>query len=324
MLRNDLLVTIYKTKFWKDLKPDFMEEAKKINTLKKQADFLAKWSYYFLYQSPTTTLKGRSLEMRKALTEAGVKETNPIFNFFKVPSGVYTEMNNKYTKEISKTLLKKDSDDSDNSDDSDENKKIDYVKLTETVLENLIKNIEEKNISLMSNNSREEREFAYQKIMVLAIATGRRQIEILKTMVISKKRDEVLYKNLVKKAKADRTEIVAPILIDLKLAKKYIKEIREEFQTDKLTNKEVNSQFNGSIKKALFRYLPKKIAEQGFHFFRSMYAETCYQKFAKNGVDKNMYFTEKLGHEVKTNAAHSYQAKIEKANKAFNENDKTE
>jgi len=305
MKRNDVLSEIYGSRFWKDIKSDFVSEAKKANTLKKQAEFFAKWSYYYMYESPTTTIKGRSLEMRKALLGGGLKDNSPILEFFKMPSEIYTQMNKKYDAQTEKILDEKEK----KRKESNENDKINYAKMADELLKDLLSNIERNDISELSNNSRPDRELAYQKLIVLAIGTGRRQIELLKLLEISKKKDLAIYKNLAKKKSTDPDEVVAPILIDVNIAKRYLADIKKEFGTAELTNKQVNSKYNGSIQKALFRYLPDDIAEKGFHFFRALYAEACYEKFG-NGTDENMYFMKILGHTVKINPGHAYQAKI--------------
>ncbi len=296
MKRNDVLINMYGSRLWKDIKDEFVSEAKKVRTLEQQSELLNKWSFYLMYESPMSTIKGRGLEMRKALVDGGLSEDNPILKFFKIQSNIYTEMNKKYDDTRKEKLM-------------DSSKKdISYTKLAENIINDLTKNIEDNDSLSVSNNSRKSRELAYQKLIVLAIATGRRQIEIMKMLEISKKKESAVYKNLAKKKESDNDSVVAPILIDVTLAKKYLRDIREEFNTSEMTNKQVNSKYNGSVAKSLHRYLPEDIAKKGFHFLRAAYAEACYEKFG-NKTDKNIYFQEVLGHELKLNAGHSYQAK---------------
>ncbi len=296
MKRNDVLNELYGSRFWKDVKVDFISEAKRIRTMKEQAEFLNKYSFYLLYESPMNTIKGRGLEMRKALIQGGISEDNPILNFFKIQSNIYENLNKKYDNERKEKLL--------NGDDNN----ISYTDIAEKTIKELINNIEHNDVLNISNNSKKSRELAYQKMIVLALATGRRQIEILKMLEISKKKENALYKNLAKKKESDSDSIIAPIFIDVNIAKKYLKAVKEEFSTENMTNKQVNSKYNGSISKALYRYLNDDIAKRGFHFLRAIYAESCYEKFG-NGADKNIYFQKVLGHEIKINAGHSYQAK---------------
>ena len=297
MKRDDVLKSMYGSRLFKDMREDFVAEAKKVRTLEQQSEFLNKWSFYLIYQTPMSTIKGRGLDMRKALIDGGLSEDNALLNFFKIQTSVYTEMNKKYDNTRKEKLL------------SNDNSNIDYAKVADKTIKELINNIENNDILNISNNSKKSRELAYQKIIVLALATGRRQIEIMKMLEISKKKENALYKNLAKKKENDSDSVVAPILIDVNLAKKYLKDIREEFKTAEMTNKQVNSKFNGSVSKSLNRYLSEDIASRGFHFLRAVYAEACYEKFG-NGADKNIYFQDVLGHELKLNAAHSYQAKI--------------
>jgi len=295
MTRNEVLKELYGTTQLKQMKDDFVKEAKKVRTLHNMAEFLSKWNYYFMYETPTTTLKGRSLELRKILINGGIKEDNPIIEFFKMPSEIYTFMNKKDNKKVEENLKKAETDNED------------YWKLANNIIKKLSHHIEDKILLNTSNNSDDEKELAYLKVLLLSLATGRRQIEIMKMLEISKKKDMAEYKNLAKKKKDDKNSVVAPILIDVNIAKKYLKDIREVFQTETMTNKQVNSKFNAVVKNALKRYLPE-LGGEGLHYFRKIYAEACYFKFGKN-APKNKYFTDILGHEFKANSAHHYEAK---------------
>lgn len=298
MTRNEVLKELYNTTQLKQMKETFIKEAKKVRTMSNLAEFLSKWNYYFMYQTPTTTLKSRSLELRKMLINAGLEEDSPIVTFFKMPSEIYTFMNQNDSKKVEENLKNAESDNED------------YAKLADRIIAKLTHHIEHNELLNTSNNSDDEKELAYIKVLLLSVATGRRQIEIMKMLEISKKKDLAEYKNLAKKSKDDKDSVTAPILIDINLAKKYLKDIRTVFKTEDMTNKEVNSKYNYVVKKALIRYLPE-LKNQGLHYLRKIYAEACYSKFANN-APKNKYFTEVLGHEFKANSAHYYEAKKEK------------
>jgi len=296
MSRDEVLTVLYGSKFWKDIEPIFLSEAKKVKTLKQQSEFFSKWSVFLWFDSKYNTIKNRSLQLRKSLIKkGGFDEDNHLVNAFKLPTLLHKQKNDEYSEKIKDKL---------NNLSNDKN----YLEIAESILKDLIENIKSGDVLNISNNSKKSRELAYQKLIVLAVATGRRQIELLKTLEISKKKDLAEYKNLAKKKSSDNDSVVAPILIDVHIAKKYLKDVRKEFQTENMDNKSINSKYNNSIKKALFRYLDKDIAEKGFHFLRTLYAEACYQKFNVK-EDKNLYFTKILGHEFKVNSAHSYQTK---------------
>ena len=295
MNRDEVLTVLYGSKFWKEIEPNFLSEAKKVKSLNQQSAFFSKWSVYLWFDSEYNTIKNRSLQLRKSLIKGGFDEDTSLVNAFKLPSLLHKQKNDEYSEKIKDKL--------DNLS-NDKN----YLAIAEFILKDLVENIESDDVLNISNNSKKSRELAYQKLIVLAVATGRRQIELLKMLEISKKKDFAEYKNLAKKKSSDNDSVVAPILIDVNIAKKYLKDIRDEFQTEKMENKAINSKYNNSIKKALFRYLDDEIADKGFHFFRALYAESCYQKFNVK-EDKNLYFTKILGHEFKVNSAHSYQTK---------------
>lgn len=295
MTRDNVIEAVYDETKFKNIKIKMIKEAKRVRTMKHLAEFCSKYSYYFMFDTPISTLKNRSLEMRKALIAGGIDEDSPIIEFFKLPSPIFTAMHKKEDEIVLSNL--------ENAKEDNTN----YAVLSDKIISKLTNMLENDKVINESNNSNSERDKAYAELMLLAVATGRRQIELLKLLEISKKKNEAEYKNLAKKKESDKDSIVAPILIDVHIAKKYLKHIREVFKTEDMTNKQVNSKYNGSISKAIQRYL-SEFNIKSFHEFRKIYAEACYEKFGKS-EDKNMYFQEILGHEIRLNAAHNYQAK---------------
>ena len=296
-MRSKLLISVFGVTHWKDLKNIFVDEAKKIKGKKEAFEFSNKWLFYLYFDSSNYTLKNRSLEMRKELLSNNIDEV--VVNLFKLPGEYYNALNAK-DEEIVKAVL---------TDDfkSDFN----YEVFVDETIKKFIEIVGAKEISLNSSSQNINRELSYYKMFVLALATGRRQIEILRTLEISKKKDLVIYNGLAKKNNKELAKVEAPILMDLNLAKKWLKDIREEFKiTEEMTNKEVNSKYNGSIGKALVRIF-KDIEIKEFHFFRTCYAETCYKKFGGE-KDKELYFAEILGHEIALNHTHNYLAKGKK------------
>lgn len=292
MTRNDFLKIALGATHWKDLKVSFISEAKKVKTIEDTANFCVKWSAYLFYDSPISTIKNRSLEMRKELELNNVGDK--FITAFILDSNVYRALNAKYSDEVINTLSTESSSD------------FDYVLFVERTISTLTAEIESGDHSLLSNNSRADREIAYKQLIVLSLSTGRRQIEILKTVSINKKKDEALYSGLAKKKKEDEASVEAPCLIDITIAKRYLKNVREVFGTETMQNKEINSKYNASINKAIQRYFPE-LKIDGFHFFRTAYAEYCFQKFGSG--DKLVYFAKVLGHELVANSTMAYQAK---------------
>jgi hypothetical protein len=242
------------------------------------------------YETKISTLKNRLTDIKRWLRNAEISEDNPIYRAFSIPSEIYTNLNNAYSEKVQEKLM------------SDEVSNIDYILLVENTIAELSTNIQNNVTKSLSNNASESRELAYQKLILLSLTTGRRQIEILKTISISKKKELAKYDGLAKK-EDNNGSIVAPILIDSRIAQKYLKEIREEFNTAEMTNQDINRKYNASIGKAISRYTNF----EEFKFTRTAYAEYCFEKFGGN-ADKSAYFAQILGHELKIKASDAYVA----------------
>jgi len=290
MTRNEMLKIAYGSPQMNQLKKDFVGDAKKVKTISQISDFASKWGMMVYYDTKISTLKNRVADIRNWLKSEGMDEENPVFKIFSIPSEIYTSLNNSYSEKVQEKLT------------SNEVSDVDYSLLVESTIAELLHNIENNITKSISNNARDSRELAYQKLILLSLTTGRRQIEILKTVSISKRKELAKYDGLAKKDNNDAF-VIAPILMDSRLAQKYLKEIREEFHTADMTNQDINRKYNASINKAVSRYT--KLEE--FKFTRTAYAEYCFQKFGGN-AEKSAYFAKVLGHEIKIKASDAYVA----------------
>lgn len=293
MERDEILKAAYGSSRVGDILPELVKDGSKVRTLSQLSSFAQKYSLFVYADTKVNTLKSRVTDVRNELKKAGARVE--VIELFTLPTSIYGELIIKSNAKIKDKLS------------SSSDLKMDFAKFTEATILKLIDEIKSGDVEALSNNSKVSRELAYKKLIVVALATGRRQIEILKTLSLRKKRDEAIYSGLVKKG-SEGFELIAPILADINIIKKYLNDIRAEFQTEEMANKAINSKYNASVSKSLFRYLPSNVASEGFHFLRTCYAQTCFSKFA-NGADKNIYFSQILGHEESVNAAHHYQAK---------------
>jgi len=143
-----------------------------------------------------------------------------------------------------------------------------------------------------------QRARAYLFAIYLALATGRRITEILKTLEIVKKEDGWYYRGLTKKY-SDSFEIKAVALDnDFEFLAKLLQQIRKDIDTKNMTNAQVNSKFNHIFNRALKNITGLKYT---FHDLREIFAEMAYLKFGKkNGSDreKEDYISDILGHEI--------------------------
>ena len=175
-----------------------------------------------------------------------------------------------------------------------ERKPIDIAEFEKDILE--LKNTIDSRSYKIARNQKEELVRAYYIAILLAFATGRRQIEILKTLDISGVK-KVVFKGLAKKRNDDDNEIDNAHILFLGVSdtKKYLKELRKLLDTEKMTNKEINQKYNNVFNKAVERYTD---FDMSFHDIRSAYAEICYSKFGE-GEDLEKFYSKVLGHKVK-------------------------
>lgn len=154
----------------------------------------------------------------------------------------------------------------------------------------------------------EERTMSYHKLIYLICVTGRRFIEIMKTLELEKKDNKIYFGGLAKKRESKEMIIEAYLLDnDYETLKTWIKDIRNFFQTEKFSNQQINQKysaiFNAWLEKA---GIPKQLTAKEF---RNLYAYEAYERFGKpKGTDRYYFFIKCLGHNVDLteNATSSY------------------
>jgi len=171
------------------------------------------------------------------------------------------------------------------------------------LIEKIKLNIEKKNFNKSTRQTLEQVE-VYNLSVYLAMVTGRRFTEILKTMSIKKHGTKFTIMGLIKKS-ADENESSDVILLDdYKNVKKALDRVRKIFNADDYTNDQLNKKFSFTFN----RYMKKYILETekyNFHDLRKMYAQACYTKFGKN-EDKKDFIAKVLGHKIDFTATDHY------------------
>lgn len=291
MNRQQYMDEVFNFGSWKDIQNVFLSEAKKVNTKSDICEFASRWVFFMVFDSSIHTIKNRSKEIRDLLTANNLEDLIPLF---KIEGAIYGSIKKDYANKIKDKM-------------EVSTNEFNHTKFTRDTIAKLTENIN-KGIGLSkSNMSKIEDEIFYQKLFVLALATGRRQIELLKTLSLKKKKELAVYDGLSKKRNDDETSCEAPILIDIKIAKKYLDDIRlylANYNVENMTADAINSKFNGRIGNAIKRY----IGSYNFHFFRACYAHTCYTEIGTN-LEQSLYFQKILGHKEVILTAHSYTTK---------------
>lgn len=294
MTRQDYLKEVFGTSLWKNISPILLKEGKQVKTINEALNFSNRWCMYLYYDSSIHTIKNRSKEIRDFLAE---NKLDNLIDTFKIESEIYGLLKQNYKDKVKEDLEVSNSN----------NNNFNHLEFTTSKIEELRKRILNKDTIMTSNSANEESELFYIKLFLLALTTGRRQIELLQSLEISKKKELAVFKGLSKKRDEKEFVCEAPILIDIFEAKKLLNDVREylsKYGIDKLNANQINSKFNGRIGNALKRY----VGNYTFHYLRSCYAHSCYELFGGD-KDKTLYFQEILGHKEEILPAFAYTSK---------------
>ena len=294
MTRNDYLIEIFGSTLTREIYPILIKEGKAVKTINDTCKFASRWVFFLVYDSAVHSIKNRSKEIRDLLIENKLEN---LVDIFKIESAIYGLLKQNYKDKVKEDLKV-----SNNSDD-----KFNHLEFAKSKIAELQKRIKDKDTKLLSNSANEESEMFYIKLFLLAISTGRRQIELLKNLEISKKKDLAIFKGLSKKRDENDFICEAPLLIDIFEAKKLLSDVREylaKYGIENLNANQINSKFNGRIGNALKRY----IGNYTFHYLRSCYAHACFEMYG-GGEDKTLYFQKILGHKEEILPAFAYTSK---------------
>lgn len=294
MTRSEYLIEVFGSTLSREIYPNLIKEAKAVKTINDTCKFSSKWVFFLVYDSAIHTIKNRSKEIRDLLIENNLEN---LVDIFKIEGAIYGLLKNNYKDKVKEDLKV--------SNNSENN--LNHLDFASKTIAKLRKMINEKDIKLSSNSSNEESEMFYLKLFLLAIATGRRQIELLKNLEISKKKELAVFKGLSKKRDENDFVCEARILIDVFEAKKLLSDIREylaKYNVENMNANQINSKFNGRIGNALKRYL----GNYTFHFLRSCYAHSVYELYGE-GEDRTLYFQKILGHKEEILPAFAYTSK---------------
>jgi hypothetical protein len=182
------------------------------------------------------------------------------------------------------------------------NRQIDPTKIIEEIQK--YQDIIENKKYTVANNQNEAQVRAYYISIMLALATGRRFTELLKTLEIAKHGTKISYAGLLK----GNDRKIEGNIISLSYAdtKKYLKELRAFANTDNMTIKEVNIKYS-----RVFNNWAKKIRGDDSLNFKSTrhdYSVAGSQLFAKKGENIEDTITRILGHAEIFTGALSYTA----------------
>jgi len=146
------------------------------------------------------------------------------------------------------------------------------------------------------------RERAYWAYVYLTMVTGRRQSEILKTLIITPDAKRVWeYCGIIKDREDGKCIKAYSLDDDFEFLNNLTAFIQEHLETDKYTLREINAKFNSVFNNALKRITGMSYTASDW---RDIYAEMMFIQEAKDDashIDKRDFKGEVLGHEYNSN-----------------------
>ncbi len=266
------------------------------NKIKSYVDVitLAKKYMPFVYLGNSEhTISTRFTEIKKLANNAKIadKYKTKLIDVFTAPDGFYEALNELKEQRVFSNNKEKEL----NFNLADFDKII--SELYKMGMDETLKNYPYK----IGSRQTKEQIRAYYLAAYLALTTGRRLTEILKTMELRKYKDHLKVKGILKKKKEDKNNSYNLIALDdiNKILKAY-RELRRIFDTSNLTERQVNQKHNAKFNE----FLKTKIfsnSDLTFHDLRKIYLLKAYEKFGNNEDFDN--FAEKaLIHDVKLDA----------------------
>lgn len=295
---KDMIKIFYNVETSQGVKDLFKQELSncedKISTAKVISKFIP---YCWMGGRKIKTVARYYADMRGIIKEVDNQFQDYSLELFSIPSDVYERITKADTKKVIDKLKDKD------TFSLDEIKK----------LISTLKNQSETALKLGNTNDVEKwkqaglpiakqqtvaRARAYIFTAYLALVTGRRITEILKTLSLVKKENKWYFRGIAKKG-SDEVEIPAITLDDdMKFLNKLLQQIKQDIDTKNMNNKQVNSKYNHIFNRSL-----KNITglEYTYHDFREIYADIAYHDYGfKDGTDREEidYKSDILGHIV--------------------------
>lgn len=221
-------------------------------------------------------------DMRNVIKDVDDEFRDLALELFSVPADVYDRIKKVDTEKVLENL---------------EDKEVFDANQIQNIIGQLKAQIVKNDIPMAKQQTLEQAR-AYLYASYLALVTGRRSVEILKSLEIIKKGDEWIYKGISKKG-IEGSEIKAYALDDdFEFLAGLVKQLRADIDTTALKNTEVNSKYNHIFNRSF-----KKLTGTNytFHDAREIYAELVYLKFGKkNGTDREEinFKSDVLGHEI--------------------------
>lgn len=318
----ELLKALYGCTSKKDVEELFLKDFKKCRSNKDLVKLHNKYLPYIWFGRAYNSIIKKYTELRSIIETASTSQSDDaledVFIMGKTQirkkpfyDGLYNVSIKKATK---KQIEKKDTN----------LIEIDFKKIAKTVSE-LKSKIDNEDFKIARNQTMEQVKI-YHLIIFLALVTGRRQVEVMKSLEIDynkRRKQQVYFKGIVKKGKGtDDKEAGVILFIDPADAKKYLSMLRKLLDVSELSNTNINQKYSGVLTKALNRYTKDILGGNlTMHDLRSLYAEYAWETQSDGYINKGVFFDTVLNHKVfVTVASNYYKFKNKKQSEVINGN----
>jgi integrase len=303
----ELSNALYGVNRWSDIKELFVSDFKKCRTNDDINKLYNKYIPYIWYGRALNTVIKKYTEFRALIAEIDNKHSKYALETVFL-MGETTVNNKPFNKGIYGITISK-AKDKQLSKTTNDLKEID-LKLVEKLVHTLKDKIDNDDF-VVASSQKFEMVKAYHLIILLALATGRRQVELLKTLEIDynkNRKQKIYFKGIVKKGSKNTDKEAGVILfLTVQETKKYLNMLRKLLPVQDMPNTKINQKYNGVIANALVRYTKDIIGfELKFHDLRSIYAEYAWETLGDGYTNKATFFDMVLNHKVEPTTADNY------------------
>jgi len=307
METNELLKALYGCTSKNDIEALFLKDFKKCRSNNDLIKLHNKYLPYIWFGRAYNSIIKKYTELRSIIeTASTAQSTHALEEVFLMGEtqmrgkAFYDGLYNITIKKATKKQIKKTDDDL---------VEIDFKKVEKTVSD-LKDKIDNETFEVARNQTVEQVKI-YHLIIFLALVTGRRQVEVMKSLEIDynkRRKQQVMFKGIVKKGKVtDDKEAGLILFIDPADAKKYLAMLRNLLDVSDLSNTKINQKYSGVLTKALNRYTKDTLGgELTMHDLRSLYAEYAWETQSKGYINKTVFFDTVLNHKVSVTVASNY------------------
>jgi len=283
MTISDIYGSNRKEKIHQLFKKDLKSAKSKDDAISVALDYMP---YIYLGRSANTVVN-KYTEMQNLCNQLG-KKGQWVKHIFNYPPKLINARNQNNQKTLIERLSSKGEIDKDR-----------YIK-TYKEIKRILK---EKDFEIGRNQTENDIRAYYLSILV-AMATGRRITEILKTFSMTKHGKKLTFHGLLKKRGNPESKEGYLILDDYKTVNSYLKELRKTLNTENLSVREVSQKFTGKFNNFLKKIFPD--LDISFKDLRTIYANIAWDDY-QGDLDKDVFFQKILGHEIKLPASKNYQ-----------------